>query len=207
MKKEMKKVCSTALFAALAGSVLFGAQPALAQDVVIVGPPCIFNVLSSAEEDAEVTEKEVETFRIYGQVGDDLMLIATPDAEEGEEEYISKDELAGLLPDLELDKFPKKEEVQTFSQGANSEDVKFLQETLADLKFLDGEIDGAYGGGTAEAIILKTAGDMLRQGCRESRLVRIALKKGAMYCGGEITVLLRKINAGFPAVRNLQTED
>ena len=152
MKMNMKKLYSTALFSALAGSVLFGAQPASAQDVVIVGPPCIFNVLSSTEEDAEVTEKEVESFRIYAQAGEDLMQIATPDAEEGEEEYIRKDELAGLLPDLELDKFPKKEEVKTFSQGANSEDVKFLQETLADLKFLDGEIDGAYGGGTAEAV-------------------------------------------------------
>lgn len=54
----------------------------------------------------------------------------------------------------------------------------------------DGRFVGTVGGGTAEAAILKAAGDMLREGRRESRLVRIALEKGTMYCGGEIAVFL-----------------
>ena len=54
----------------------------------------------------------------------------------------------------------------------------------------DGRFIGTVGGGTAEARILKAAGNMLREGRRETRLVRIALEKGAMYCGGEIAVFL-----------------
>ena len=54
----------------------------------------------------------------------------------------------------------------------------------------DGSFLGTTGGGTAEAVILRTAGGMLREGSRESRLVRIALQKGAMHCGGEIEVFL-----------------
>ena len=54
----------------------------------------------------------------------------------------------------------------------------------------DGSFLGTVGGGYAEARILKTAGDMLRDGCREPRLVRISMQKGTMHCGGEITVFL-----------------
>ena len=54
----------------------------------------------------------------------------------------------------------------------------------------DGRFIGTVGGGTAEAMILRAAGDMLNKGCRESRMVRIALEKGAMYCGGEIAVFM-----------------
>ena len=35
-----------------------------------------------------------------------------------------------------------------------------------------------------------SARDMIREGCRESRLTRIVMQKGTMMCGGEITVFL-----------------
>ena len=54
----------------------------------------------------------------------------------------------------------------------------------------DGSTIGTVGGGYAEAEILRTAGEMIRTGCRESRLVSISMKKGTMHCGGEITVFL-----------------
>ena len=54
----------------------------------------------------------------------------------------------------------------------------------------DGSFLGTVGGGSAEAGILRTAGEMIRTGDRECRLVRISMKKGNMYCGGEITVFL-----------------
>lgn len=54
----------------------------------------------------------------------------------------------------------------------------------------DGRFLGTVGGGTAEAMILKSAGNMLRAGCREPRLERIVLEKGTMYCGGEIAVFM-----------------
>ena len=54
----------------------------------------------------------------------------------------------------------------------------------------DGSFLGTVGGGTAEAMILKSAGDMLREGCVKPRLERIVLEKGTMYCGGEIAVFL-----------------
>ena len=54
----------------------------------------------------------------------------------------------------------------------------------------DGSLLGTIGGGSAEAEILQIAGKMIREDCRESRLVQISMKKGTMYCGGEITVFL-----------------
>ena len=60
----------------------------------------------------------------------------------------------------------------------------------------DGSFLGTVGGGTAEAVILKTAGQMIREGSRECRLVRVSMKKGAMYCGGEVTVFLLPMQDG-----------
>ena len=60
----------------------------------------------------------------------------------------------------------------------------------------DGSFLGTVGGGYAEAGILKTAGQMIREHCGESRLVRISMEKGAMYCGGEIAVFLLPLQSG-----------
>ena len=57
----------------------------------------------------------------------------------------------------------------------------------------DGSILGTVGGGYAEAQILNAAKEMIREGSRESRLVRISMIKGTMYCGGEIAVLLTAV--------------
>ena len=58
----------------------------------------------------------------------------------------------------------------------------------------DGSTLGTVGGGFAEARILKAAKEMLAgNGGREGRLIRIGMTKGAMYCGGEITVLLTTV--------------
>lgn len=54
----------------------------------------------------------------------------------------------------------------------------------------DGSFLGTVGGGYAEAVILRTAGQMIREESRETRLVTVSMKKGNMYCGGEITVFL-----------------
>ena len=57
----------------------------------------------------------------------------------------------------------------------------------------DGSFLGTVGGGYAEAEILKTARQMISEGNRESRLIRITMKKGTMHCGGEITVFLTAV--------------
>ena len=54
----------------------------------------------------------------------------------------------------------------------------------------DGSFLGTVGGGYAEAVILKTAWQMIRENARESRLVTVSMKKGTMYCGGEVAVFL-----------------
>ena len=54
----------------------------------------------------------------------------------------------------------------------------------------DGTALGTVGGGYAEAEIMRLAGEMLREGRRECRLVNIGMKSGVMYCGGDIDVLL-----------------
>lgn len=54
----------------------------------------------------------------------------------------------------------------------------------------DGSFLGTVGGGYAEAVILKTARDMIREGEQECRQIRIVMQKGTMMCGGEITVFL-----------------
>ena len=57
----------------------------------------------------------------------------------------------------------------------------------------DGSFWGTVGGGYTEAEILKTARQMISEGNRESRLLRITMKKGTMHCGGEITVFLTAV--------------
>jgi len=57
----------------------------------------------------------------------------------------------------------------------------------------DGSFLGTVGGGYAEAEILRTARQMIEAGNRESRLVRITMKKGTMHCGGEIAVYLTAV--------------
>ena len=54
----------------------------------------------------------------------------------------------------------------------------------------DGSFLGTVGGGYAEAEILRKAGEMLQEGQRQPGYVRISMKKGIMFCGGEIGVLL-----------------
>ena len=54
----------------------------------------------------------------------------------------------------------------------------------------DGSFLGTIGGGFAEAAVLRAAGELLRQDRRETRSLPVSMKKGVMYCGGEIEVLL-----------------
>ena len=57
----------------------------------------------------------------------------------------------------------------------------------------DGSFLGTVGGGYAEAEILKTARQMIAEGGRKSRTVRITMKKGTMHCGGEVAVFLTAV--------------
>lgn len=142
-----------------------GVLPVMAQDVSISGDPVTLNVMTKAEgsdsaEDAQddesaedgntagSAEKTVDHFRIFGQTQDGMMLIRTDSGDE----YVSKDELTMLLPELELDAFPVVEEIQTAETGSRGENVETLQQVLAELGYLDGDVDGAYGSGTAEAV-------------------------------------------------------
>ena len=172
----MKKAVYTAWAAVIgAGMMLSQAQPVLAQDVTIDGAPVVLQVTTlDAAEGAEagadaaavegtdaaaaegsegtvagrVVEKEVESFRLFGETQDGRMLIRT----DGGDEYVSKDDLAAVLPELSLDDFPVMEETAALGQGTNGDDVKMLQQVLADLGYLEGDIDGSYGGGTAGAV-------------------------------------------------------
>ena len=57
----------------------------------------------------------------------------------------------------------------------------------------DGSFLGTVGGGYAEAMILEAARKMISEGQPASRLIRISMKKGTMYCGGEIEVFLTAV--------------
>ena len=167
----MKKSVYTTWAALLgAGMVFAQAQPVLAQDVTIDGQPVVLAVsmanagegmevaapaegtdaaaVEGSEGASETVEKEVESFRIFGETQDGRMLIRT----DGGDEYISKDDLSVLLPELNLEGFPIVEETPAFGQGTSGEDVVMLQQVLADLGYLEGTVDGSYGGGTAEAV-------------------------------------------------------
>ena len=54
----------------------------------------------------------------------------------------------------------------------------------------DGTCLGTVGGGLAEAKIIQTAGAMLEEGCKKSRVINIDMKKGIMECGGRIKVFM-----------------
>ena len=66
----------------------------------------------------------------------------------------------------------------------------------------DGSFLGTVGGGYAEAAILERAGKMIREGTPQNAVMKVSMKKGAMYCGGEIEVFLQRITGGFPIDSN-----
>ncbi len=173
----MKKSGYTVWAALLgAGMVFAQAQTVLAQDVTLDGAPVVLTVSvagaaegtesaapaegadaaaaeggesAGAEGQAATTvDKEVESFRIFGATQDGRMLIRT----DGGDEYISKDDLLAILPELNLEGFPIVEETSAFGQGTGGEEVIVLQQVLADLGYLEGDVDGSYGGGTAGAV-------------------------------------------------------
>lgn len=57
----------------------------------------------------------------------------------------------------------------------------------------NGDFLGTVGGGYAEAVILEAARKMISEGQPGNRLIRVSMKKGTMYCGGEITVFLTRV--------------
>ena len=171
----MKKIYSAAILGTLLGTMAFSAIPASAQDVIIMGAPIRIHVTTTAPDvvqtgepaegetqegapaegeteaaapAAEVVEKEVDFLRIFGTVGKDSLLIRT----DGWDEYVSKEELQTLLPDLNLKGFPALEDVAEVPQGTRGDDAVELQKALIKLKYLEGEADGAYGPGTANAV-------------------------------------------------------
>ena len=172
----MKKSVYTVWAALLgAGMVFAQAQTVLAQDVTLDGAPVVLTVsvagaeegtegaapaegVDAAAEDGEsagaegqaaaTVDKEVESFRIFGETQDGRMLIRT----DGGDEYISKDDLSAILPELNLEGFPIVEETPAFGQGTGGEDVIVLQQVLADLGYPEGAVDGSYGGCTAGAV-------------------------------------------------------
>ena len=162
----MRKTRNTASFAALLGAGMFiMSMPALAQKVTIIGEPVTLHVYeASAAQAADTAEDTPETsavdmtetevlvgeFSIIAQASNDMMLIHIGD--DASDVYISKEELGTQLPELDLSGFPNVEEVAAIAQGAKGEEVEALQAALISLGYLDGTADGAYGGGTAEAV-------------------------------------------------------
>ena len=60
----------------------------------------------------------------------------------------------------------------------------------------DGSCLGTVGGGYVEAQAINSAQRMLREGCRDCRLISVDMKKGAMFCGGETTLFLLPLQKG-----------
>ena len=148
MKKTLSAACFAALCAALAA--VLPAASVQAQEITIEGPACVFHVISSLEpqeeaeepgeetaqgegteqtETAEPAEIEVDHFWLFGQAGEDYMLIRT----EEEYGYILKEELESLLPELDCGAYPVVEDMQTFSRGSKGDEVKPLQQVLTDI--------------------------------------------------------------------------
>ena len=143
---DMRKQAAAILVSTCA--ILMAGIPAMAQDVTITGDPCVFTLYSSREEDAETTEEEVSQFRLFGRAGEDFVLIRTGE----EDEYIRRDELEGILPELDLERFPDMDETEAIAAGSRGDAVLAMQQTLADLGYLTGVVDGIYGPGTTEAL-------------------------------------------------------
>ncbi len=133
------------LIGILAGITAMSAFPVMAQDVNIIGEPCILNVYSSAEEDSEVNELEVSSLEIFGLASENLILVRV----DGEIGYIKADELEAALPELDLGVFPTVEEMGEIGSNASAQ---ALQENLISLGLLDGKADGILGPKSTEAI-------------------------------------------------------
>ena len=145
----MRKKFNAALIGTLLGTLVLTGIPAFAQEITIAGPPCTFTVTVPKEDGTtEEQEKEVEKFTIFGQSGEDRMLIRT----DGGDEYVDKAALAEMLPELDLSLFPQVDTTTAVPRGTKGEAATALQNALTGLGFSVGAVDGDYGGGTAAAV-------------------------------------------------------
>ena len=162
MKRNGRMILGTII----AGAIIFTSMlssPVLAQDVTITDGPCSIRVVSEPER-RPWRKIEVDQIRIFAQSGEQKMMIrliepkkedetgeiGTMSSPEGQTEvevrsgddmlngdlYVSKEELQLLLPRLELDIFPKMEEVESIPIGTKGDSARFLQEVLISLGFL-----------------------------------------------------------------------
>lgn len=154
------------------------ALPVQAKTIIIEGSPCPLTIFSSdisiedaknykenpveEETEAEVTEEWAEeeetaapytevlatTLEVYGTSGTDAVLVSCEDVSG----YVLASDFEEQLPEIELSSLPDLEEYPTVVQGTNGEEAAKVQQALIDLGYLEGTADGAYFGGTAEAV-------------------------------------------------------
>ena len=139
--KQMKRIHKAGLTGVLLGTLTLGSFPAFAQDVTIVGLPVTLSVYD-ARESGTAVDKEADHFRIFGQAGEDMLLIRIGE----EDEYVKIEDLKEALPELDCEGFPLIDEVVPVEKGHTFRGNKALQEMLVSLGLMDEkQADGIYG--------------------------------------------------------------
>ncbi len=133
-------------------AAIVGCMPVLlaasipAQVVTVKDEAVTLNV--SSAPDAEAQAVETDSFGIFGQTGDGMVLVRVGDTDG----YVKKEELQAVLPTLNCDKYPLADGVTAVTPEDGEEAAKLLQTDLDELGVLSGEVDGMYGPGTSEAV-------------------------------------------------------
>ena len=144
----MKRILKAGLTGVLFGTMMLGRFPVFAQDVTIVGSPVTLSVYDT-QEGGTAVDKETDHFRIFGQAGEDMLLIRTGE----DDEYVKIEDLKEALPELDCEGFPLIDEVVPVVDGRTFRGTKALQVMLASLGLMDEkEADGIYGEKTREVI-------------------------------------------------------
>ena len=127
----------------LIAGLMVASVPVHAQVVKIKGEPVPMPV--EAEDKGVVELKE---FELYGLLDEENVLILY----DGKGTSVSREAFESLLPTIDLESYPTAEGKTNLNQGARSDVVKSIQQTLIDTGYLEGTADGSYGGKTSDAL-------------------------------------------------------
>ena len=126
-------------------------QAAAAQEVIFEGDPCPLSVRETID-DQPGTETSLSSFTALGLVNDEVLIISYDDGKTG---YVGWDEISEKVPALTWqsgDVLPAVTDFENLENGSAGDLVKEAQQTLEDLGFATGGVDGMYGGGTAGSV-------------------------------------------------------
>ena len=130
---------------------------------------------ATSGEDALEEKLELDSFQLLATNAEGGYVIYA----EGQFYNVAAEVLQPLFASMGAPSVPALSDLNPLARGANNDDVKRLQEALASLGYLEGAVDGDFGGGTERAIKALQADEGLEQTGKADELLQLLVQSMA----------------------------